>query len=152
MSAHKAGQTDAPGAAVARNFTHPASRAGDFGLFALPPVNQKQKKIMKTKISFTLDEYYAQVLEKAVRTVCCTPGCQNYDVTSRDRTWIIRMAVQAVSAAIIRAGKMATPFSVEFRPESEKETEDRMNGIIPTNPGNSDFLRFRLPPPGSNLN
>ena len=85
----------------------------------------------KIKLTITLDEYDAKLLQTAVQTACGISSIPGYGVTSRNRSWIIRWALCAVSSAIIRAGKMSTPLAVELRPESEEETRARMACEIP---------------------
>ena len=85
----------------------------------------------KKTLSITLNEYEAKLLDKTLQTVYGLWNGKRYDVTWRDRNFVIRWAIVSVCAAIIRAGKLAVPFAVECRPETEDEGRARMAGEIP---------------------
>jgi len=100
----------------------------------------------KIKLTITLNEYDAQLLEKALQTVYSPTFRQAYGVTSRNRNWVILWAIRSVSAAIIRAGKMSAPLAVELRSESEEESRTRMACEIPdqtTAEGGFGFQNYR---------
>lgn len=97
----------------------------------------------KIKLTITIDEYDAKMLDKALQTVYRLPGFGRQDVTSRDRNWVLRWAILSICRGIIRAGKMVTPLAVELRPETADETRARLAGEIPGQPSDGGEFGFQ---------
>ena len=88
---------------------------------------------MKTKITFTLDEYDAALLDQAVRRVLKL-NIGNEATKPHHRSFLFRWMVHVVSAAIIRKGKLDLPFAVELRSETPEETRQRLAKKMPAGP------------------
>ena len=71
---------------------------------------------MKSKITLTLEDYDAQLLDKAVRIVCLLRG-DGDEPDSSNRRFVLRWIVGAVCSAIIRNGEMPQQLAVERRHE-----------------------------------
>ena len=89
---------------------------------------------MKTKITLTLDEYDAAVLDKAIRIACKLRG-DGDEPQSSHRRYLLRWIIGAVCSAIIRNGGMPRQLAVELRHESSVETRQRLTKEIPKSEG-----------------
>lgn len=98
---------------------------------------------MKTKITCTLDEYEAQLLDRAIRVGCRLRG-DGDEPESSNRRFILRWLIWSVCSAIIRNGEMSFPFAVDFRQETAEEQRQRLAKELPEGP--QDAHRF-IPPP-----
>jgi hypothetical protein len=94
---------------------------------------------VKRTITLTLDDYDAQVLDKAIRAACRLRG-DGDEPDSSNRRFLLRWIIGAVCSAIIRKGEMPVQLVVELRHETTEETRQRLARKMPRGPAVNDFL------------
>jgi len=85
---------------------------------------------VKKKLTITLDDYDAQLFEKAIRIACRLRG-DGDEPQGSHRRFLLRWIIGAVCSSIIRKGEMPKMLAVELRHETKEETRQRVAREIP---------------------
>ena len=87
------------------------------------------------KVTVTLNDEDWTILKDALQII--RPDAESPGVRARSRLWLIRWAVRAVAAEILRTKHMPCPLAVQWRDETAAEEARRLGETLPYQDGSA---------------